>query len=184
MHFLFNLLRINGLYLFRALLAHPREALHSDTWYIACVLYQLAALGLKWKLGELNLDISQTMWKDLHVYKQGLFKGVAISASACARMITAVAVDTELSDCRRSHTLNFFVCNSIKPTILLIFKHEQAKQFLSYVQRSCAQLDKVTHENTTPGAYRPPTVYSTWLQQVTQKDKWPSLKMAYKCRNM
>jgi hypothetical protein len=28
MHFLFNLLRIKGLYVFRALLAHPQEALH------------------------------------------------------------------------------------------------------------------------------------------------------------
>jgi hypothetical protein len=28
MHFLFNLLRINGLYMFRALLAHPQEALN------------------------------------------------------------------------------------------------------------------------------------------------------------
>jgi hypothetical protein len=28
MHFLFNLLRIKGLYMFRALLAHPQEALH------------------------------------------------------------------------------------------------------------------------------------------------------------
>jgi hypothetical protein len=28
MHFLFNLLRINGLYMFRALLAHPQEAPH------------------------------------------------------------------------------------------------------------------------------------------------------------
>jgi hypothetical protein len=28
MHFLFNLLRIKDLYMFRALLAHPREALH------------------------------------------------------------------------------------------------------------------------------------------------------------
>jgi hypothetical protein len=33
--------------MFRALLAHPQEALHSGTWYIACVLYQLAAPGLK-----------------------------------------------------------------------------------------------------------------------------------------
>jgi hypothetical protein len=30
MHFLFNLLRIKGLYRFRALLAHPQEALHQD----------------------------------------------------------------------------------------------------------------------------------------------------------
>jgi hypothetical protein len=28
MHFLFNLLRIKGLYVFRTLLAHPQEALH------------------------------------------------------------------------------------------------------------------------------------------------------------
>jgi hypothetical protein len=28
MHFLFNLLRVTGLYMFRALLAHPQEALH------------------------------------------------------------------------------------------------------------------------------------------------------------
>jgi hypothetical protein len=42
MHFLFNLLRIIGLYMFRALLAHPQEALTSDCWYIACVLCQLA----------------------------------------------------------------------------------------------------------------------------------------------
>jgi hypothetical protein len=27
-HFLFSLLRIKGLYMFRALLAHPQEALH------------------------------------------------------------------------------------------------------------------------------------------------------------
>jgi hypothetical protein len=38
MHFLFNLLRIKGLYLFRALLAHPQEALHKR---------QLAAPGLE-----------------------------------------------------------------------------------------------------------------------------------------
>jgi hypothetical protein len=28
MHYLFNLLRIKGLYMFRALLAHPQEVLH------------------------------------------------------------------------------------------------------------------------------------------------------------
>jgi hypothetical protein len=43
MHFLFNLLRIIGLYMFRALLVHPQEALHIATGYITCVLYQLAA---------------------------------------------------------------------------------------------------------------------------------------------
>jgi hypothetical protein len=43
MHFLFSLLRIMGLYMFRALLAHPQEALQNGTWYIACVLCHLAA---------------------------------------------------------------------------------------------------------------------------------------------
>jgi hypothetical protein len=46
MHFLFSLLGIKGLYMFRTLLAHPQEALHNDTWYIACVLCQLAATGI------------------------------------------------------------------------------------------------------------------------------------------
>jgi hypothetical protein len=46
--FLFNLLRIKGLYMFRALIDHPQEVLHNGTWYIACLLCQLAASGLKW----------------------------------------------------------------------------------------------------------------------------------------
>jgi hypothetical protein len=46
MHFLFNSLRIKGLYEFRPLLAHPQEVLHNGTWYIVCVLCQLAAPGL------------------------------------------------------------------------------------------------------------------------------------------
>jgi hypothetical protein len=48
MHFLFNLLRMKGLYMFRALLAHPLEVLHKGTWYTACVLCQLAAPELEW----------------------------------------------------------------------------------------------------------------------------------------
>jgi hypothetical protein len=54
MHFLFNLLGIKGLYTFRASLAHPQEALTSGTWYIACVLCQLAAPGLNWKKFHFN----------------------------------------------------------------------------------------------------------------------------------
>jgi hypothetical protein len=59
MHFLFSLLGIKGLYMFRALLAHPQDASNKRhlvycvhvtsvgcTWYIACVLRQLAALGI------------------------------------------------------------------------------------------------------------------------------------------
>jgi hypothetical protein len=42
MHFLFSLVIIKGPYMFREVLAHPQEALHKGTWYIACVLCQLA----------------------------------------------------------------------------------------------------------------------------------------------
>jgi hypothetical protein len=41
-------LRIKGLYMLQALLAHPQEAIQSGTWNIACVLCQLAAPGMKW----------------------------------------------------------------------------------------------------------------------------------------
>jgi hypothetical protein len=44
MYFLFNLLRIKGLYMFRALLSHPQEALHV-TFGVLRVLCQLAAPG-------------------------------------------------------------------------------------------------------------------------------------------
>jgi hypothetical protein len=47
MHFLLNLLRIKGLYMFRASLAHSQERCTNGTWYIACVLCQLAAPGLE-----------------------------------------------------------------------------------------------------------------------------------------
>src|SRR5215468_4345274 len=36
MHFLFSLLRIKGLYMFRALLAHPQEVLNKRHW-VYCV---------------------------------------------------------------------------------------------------------------------------------------------------
>jgi hypothetical protein len=39
-------LRVKGRYMFRALLAHPQEAIHKPTWDTACVLSQLAAPGL------------------------------------------------------------------------------------------------------------------------------------------
>jgi hypothetical protein len=48
MHFLFSLLTIKGLYMFRALLAHLQEAYTNGTWYITCVLRQLAARGLEY----------------------------------------------------------------------------------------------------------------------------------------
>jgi hypothetical protein len=45
-HFIFSLLRIKGLYMFRALLTHPQEVLHSGSWNTLCMLCQLAAPGL------------------------------------------------------------------------------------------------------------------------------------------
>jgi hypothetical protein len=36
MHFLFSLLRIKALYMFRALLAHPQEVLHKP-YFVNCV---------------------------------------------------------------------------------------------------------------------------------------------------
>jgi hypothetical protein len=49
MDFLLNLLRIKGLYMFRALLAHPQAAIQNGTLYIACLLCHLATPGLEWK---------------------------------------------------------------------------------------------------------------------------------------
>jgi hypothetical protein len=54
----FNLLRIKGLYMFRALLAHLQEALHNETWYIARVLCLLAATGVGVKLTNIMLYIA------------------------------------------------------------------------------------------------------------------------------
>jgi hypothetical protein len=43
MHFLFSLIRIKGLCMFGALLAHHQEALQSCSWYIACVLLSVGS---------------------------------------------------------------------------------------------------------------------------------------------
>jgi hypothetical protein len=56
---LFNLLRIKGLYMFRALLAHPQE--DCGTWYIAYILCQLAAPGSKW-----NSNPGAANWHNTH----------------------------------------------------------------------------------------------------------------------
>jgi hypothetical protein len=45
MHFLFNLLKIKGLYMFRALFAHPQEALHKrHLVYCVCVMFCFVCL--------------------------------------------------------------------------------------------------------------------------------------------
>jgi hypothetical protein len=54
MHFLFSLLRNKSLYMFRALLAHPQEALQSNTWYTACVLCQLLGVSCLYLHALLN----------------------------------------------------------------------------------------------------------------------------------
>jgi hypothetical protein len=41
MHFLFSLLRIKGLYMFRALLAHPQEVVHKLHLVHCCAVYQV-----------------------------------------------------------------------------------------------------------------------------------------------
>jgi hypothetical protein len=46
MHFSFSLLRIKGLYMFRALLAHPQEGYTNGIWYVACVQCQLQCCGM------------------------------------------------------------------------------------------------------------------------------------------
>jgi hypothetical protein len=55
MHFSFNLLRIKGFYVFRALLAYSQEALHKRHLVRACVLCQLAATRVGVEL-QLSLD--------------------------------------------------------------------------------------------------------------------------------
>jgi hypothetical protein len=40
MHFLFSLLRIKGLYMFQALLAHPQEAFHQ--WHLVYCVHVLS----------------------------------------------------------------------------------------------------------------------------------------------
>jgi hypothetical protein len=50
MHFLFNLLIINGLYMFRALLAHPQELLHKRH-LVYC--YRIMSVGCTWIVVEL-----------------------------------------------------------------------------------------------------------------------------------
>jgi hypothetical protein len=63
MHFLFSLLRIKGLYMFRALLGHPQEALHNGTCYIPCVLCQLAA-----PIRVQPTDITRTQYTKCRLY--------------------------------------------------------------------------------------------------------------------
>jgi hypothetical protein len=51
MHFLFGVLRIKGLYTFRALLAHPQEVLHKRQ-LVGCVRIMSAGCSQSWNGAE------------------------------------------------------------------------------------------------------------------------------------
>jgi hypothetical protein len=63
MHFSFSLLRIKGLYMFRALLAHPQEALHKRN-LVYCVR-RLAVARLQW-----NCNRATAHWHYKHAMYQ------------------------------------------------------------------------------------------------------------------
>jgi hypothetical protein len=63
MHFLFSLLRVKGLYMFRALLAQLQELLHKWHWVSVCMLCQLAAPGLEWKSNP-----GAANWRNTHTH--------------------------------------------------------------------------------------------------------------------
>jgi WD40 repeat protein len=56
MHLLFSLLRVKGLYMFRALFAHPREALHKRHLVYCMRVVSWLQLGIKWNF---NLGCTQ-----------------------------------------------------------------------------------------------------------------------------
>jgi hypothetical protein len=69
MHFVFSLLRIKGLYMFRALLAHPQEALHKRhlVYCVYCAaqtaLGVLSAYNVSWLCHDCSLtDIISTQY--------------------------------------------------------------------------------------------------------------------------
>jgi hypothetical protein len=58
--------------MFRALLVDPQETLYSGTWYIARVLYQLAAPGMQW-----NFNSGATNRHNMHAkYKVPLVRSL------------------------------------------------------------------------------------------------------------
>jgi hypothetical protein len=64
MHFLFNLLRIKGLYMFPALLAHPQEGLHKRHLVYCVRVSQLAAPELECSTPNLvqPTDLTRTQY--------------------------------------------------------------------------------------------------------------------------
>jgi hypothetical protein len=61
MHFSFNFLRIKGLYMFRALLAHPQKALHK--WHLVyCLRIRSAGFGTVACCNRATTDIIRTQY--------------------------------------------------------------------------------------------------------------------------
>jgi hypothetical protein len=60
MHFLFNLLRIKGLYMFRALLAHPQEVLHKphSVYYLRIMSVGCVTVAVKMQSWHSQLTLS------------------------------------------------------------------------------------------------------------------------------
>jgi hypothetical protein len=66
LHFLFNLLRIKGIYMFRALLAHPQEAIHKRH-LVYCV--RLITVGYT-KMGGFHSNPGAAKWHNKHTIYQ------------------------------------------------------------------------------------------------------------------
>jgi hypothetical protein len=71
MHFLFNLLRIKGLYMYRAVLAHPQVVLHNSTWYIAFVSCLLAAARVGVELCSTPTLVAANRHNTHPIYRSG-----------------------------------------------------------------------------------------------------------------
>jgi hypothetical protein len=80
MHFLFNLLRIKGLYMFRALLAHPQESLHKQH-LVYCVRVMSVGCYHGWSGTLYYIILRFTVNKTLNLqgHRQGVkHKGIQI----------------------------------------------------------------------------------------------------------
>jgi hypothetical protein len=79
MHFLLNLLRIKGLYMFRALLAHPRKALHK--WYL---VYCVCVMSVGCTRIEIVLTLVSLYWDTvMHGQQNITFALLVVGLTVC-----------------------------------------------------------------------------------------------------
>jgi hypothetical protein len=64
MHFLFNLLRIKGLYMFPALLAHPQEVLHKRHW-VYCASVVSVGCTITASVKNIDTPMLTRVWQEL-----------------------------------------------------------------------------------------------------------------------